>query len=425
MSWNQLRGTEFFRLWAGETVSLTGAQVTAFALPLVAVITLEATPWQVGLVAAAGSLSSLVFGLFVGVIADRYERLRLMQIANMARMLSIGMLPILYTMDRLTLPVLVAVAFVVGAFSLLFDSAMAGYIPRLIPRSGLTKANSWMQGSLAVGDVAGPGLAGLLVQALGAPYALAVDAVSYLASSAALSKLPKAPPQTGGREAERPLAAVRSGLRMVLRDPVQRPLVLAAAHHNVFNAMFFAVFALYVVRTLHLPVGILGLLSMLIGLGGLLSVSTSERLARRFGYGRTIAISYGAPGLSALAVPLAEGTSRWAIVCLVGFSLFTWTYAAVTNVVLSETVKQVLVPDRFLGRVTSVIRFVSWGIDPIGAVMGGALASSVVGLRGTLLLAAVGLLTSAIWPMSDSVQAVKDIDHGTINEEAECKQSIA
>ncbi|WP_442804350.1 MFS transporter, partial [Streptomyces luteogriseus] len=194
------KGTGFLRLWTGESVSLAGTEITFMAMGIIAVTTLAATPWQMGVLEAAESAAVLLLGLSAGVWADRYERRRIMLMANLARSVLVLSVPALFWLDLLSMPVLYLVVFLVGALSLLFDSAMSAYLPRLLPRSQLERANSWMEGSASVGMVAGPGLAGILVQIMSAPVALVVDSVSYLVSYTTLSRLPKAPPSSDPAE---------------------------------------------------------------------------------------------------------------------------------------------------------------------------------------------------------------------------------
>ncbi|MFF4245051.1 MFS transporter [Streptomyces sp. NPDC001822] len=408
------RGTGFLRLWSGETVSLAGTEVTFMAIGIAAATTLAATPWQMGVLEAAESAAVLLLGLSAGVWADRYERRRIMLVANLARCVLILSVPLLYWLDALSMPVLYAVVFLVGALTLLFDSAMSAYLPRLLPRSRLERANSWMEASTSVGSVAGPGLAGMLIQVMSAPVALLVDSVSYLVSYLTLARLPKAPPSADPdapdsepRESHR--RAVLKGLRLLRVDRIQRPMILAAAHFNIFHTMFFAVHTLFVLRVLGFSPGLLGATSMAGGVAGLLGASFTPALTRLLGQGRTLIIVYAAPGVSALLVPLADHAGHRAVaIALVSASTFTWTFAVVVNLVISETVKQALVPDHLLGRVTATTRFVSWGVQPVGALVGGWLGGRL-GLFEVMLISAAGLFTSALWPLLSPVRGLVSV----------------
>ncbi|MFC9590103.1 MFS transporter [Streptomyces sp. NPDC056944] len=434
------RGTGFLRLWTGETLSLAGTEITFMAIGITAVTTLSATPWQMGVLEAAESAAVLLLGLSAGVWADRYERRALMIVSNVARGLLLFAIPLLFWLDALTMPVLYGVVFLVGAFTLLFDSAMSAYLPRLLPRRQLERANSWMEASTSVGTVAGPGLAGLLIQVMSAPVALVVDTFSYLISCFTLAGLPKAPPSADPADdehadgakgeageadgAETPekdgtgtpekkethRKAVLKGLRVLRDDHIQRPMILAATHFNIFHAMFFAVHTLFVLRVLDFSPGLLGATSMAGGVAGLLGASSTPFLTRLLGQGRALVVAYAAPGASAVLVPLAaQWDNRPLAILLVSASTFTWTFAVVVNLVISETVKQSLVPDHLLGRVTATTRFVSWGCQPIGALLGGWLGGRY-GLAEVMYVSAAGLLTSALWPLLSPVRALRGTD---------------
>ncbi|MGW5215288.1 MFS transporter [Streptomyces sp. NPDC004051] len=441
------KGTGFLRLWTGESVSLAGTEITFMAMSIIAVTTLAATPWQMGVLEAAESAAVLLLGLSAGVWADRYERRRIMLVANLARSALVLAIPVLFWLDLLSMTVLYAVVFLVGALSLLFDSAMSAYLPRLLPRSQLERANSWMEGSASVGMVAGPGLAGILVQIVSAPIALIVDSVSYLVSYAALSRLPKAPPSADPAEdaddadgkpvppvREEPVqpvqqepdgpaagltpvtppvgppkethrAEVLKGLRVLRHDPIQRPMTLAAAHFNIFHSMFFAVNVLFLLKVLDFSPGLLGITSMAGGAAGLVGASCTPFLTRRLGQGPALIAVYAVPGLAAVLVPLAAGADRALAIVLVSVSTFGYTFAVVVNLVISDTVKQTLVPDHLLGRVTASTRFISWGVQPIGALLGGWLGGWL-GLVEVMVLASVGLVASALWPLLSPVRTL-------------------
>jgi len=406
---SSLAGTGFHRIWAGESISLVGAQVTFFALPLVAVLSLHADAFDMGLLNACGSLAVLLLGPSIGVWADRWDRHRTMIAANIARSLLLAAIPIAYATDALDLSMLLVVAFGVGALSLLFDSTMSSYVPALVGPDRLVPANSWLQSSASVADTAGPGLAGLLVQALGAPVAIAADAVSYLASTVALVLSPRTVKDTAHQDDEGHWQAVRHGMRTVLRDKVQRPLVLAAAHFNFFTAVFFTLYVLFLVRSLGFSPLLIGLLNVAGGVAGLAGAAVSARLAVRFGYGPVLTVAYAVPGAAALLVPAAGRTNMVAGAVLVALSSAVWSGSVVVNLILSESVKQALVPHEYLGRATSIIRFVSFGVEPVGALLASAFVAAGLGLGGTLLLASIGVGTSALWPLAGGVHRLRRV----------------
>lgn len=404
-----LSGTGFFRIWAGESISLAGSQVTAFALPLVAVITLKANAVEMGLLMASESLAALLLAPALGAWADWSERRLTMIIANLGRLALLALIPACYFLGILDLPVLLLAAFGVGALSLLFESAMSSYVPPLVGQERLIPANSWMQGSGSVAETAGPGLAGLLVQFLGAPLAIAVDALSYLASTVALLASPVHRIHTGDDERESIRAAIRHGMRAIFANPVQRSMVMAAAHFNFFTSMFFALYMLFLVRTLHFSPLLIGLLNIAGGAAGLIAAAISSRLANRFGHGPVITMVYGLPGAAALLVPLASMAGSVGGAVLVGVSSGFWAGSVAVNLILSETVKQAMIAPELLGRATATFRFATLGVEPFGAMAGAGLASAPLGMTGTLVLASAGIGSSAIWLVLSRVGLLRDL----------------
>ncbi|MCK8435681.1 MFS transporter [Streptomyces sp. D2-8] len=294
-----------------------------------------------------------------------------------------------------------------------------------------------MEGSASVGMVAGPGLAGILVQIMSAPVALVVDSVSYLVSYTTLSRLPKAPPSADpveesdapegkpgpaaepgcARPKETHREQVLAGLRVLRHDRLQRPMTLAAAHFNIFHSMFFAVNVLFLLKNLDFSPGLLGATSMAGGIAGLVGASCTPLLTRTLGQGRALILVYAVPGLAAVLVPLAAGTGRVVAVTLVTVSTFVYTCAVVVNLVISDTVKQTLVPDHLLGRVTASTRFISWGVQPIGALLGGWLGTWL-GLVEVMVLASAGLVASALWPLFSPVRSLIRLPDDEENEAA-------
>ncbi|WP_381800560.1 MFS transporter [Streptomyces niveus] len=408
-----LASTGFFRLWAAESISLTGAQITTFALPLVAAINLDATPWEMSLLVAAAGMSSLTLGLSVGVWADKYERTSLMHIANLARLAVLLTVPVLYWADALSIWVLALVTYLISALTLLFDSAITPYVPRLVGRDKVGPANSWLEASEAVGDVGGPGLAGVLVQTFGAPVAVLIDACTYVVSSLALLRLPKAHPRDNeaheGPE-ERHLAAIMSGLRLLRRDPYQWPIAVTSVFFNFFCSMFVAIYMLYALRVVGLSPALLGTMTMLGGVAGLTAAVVCQRLTARFGVGPTVIIGYALPGITGIPVGFVHHFDRPLTLVLIGISQFSWVFGIVVMHICVNTMRQIMVPEHLQGRIISSARFMGWGVEPLGALAGGALATSALGLPGTIVVSTVGLLLAAVWPLFSPVRRLRTVE---------------
>lgn len=263
----ELRKVGFHRLWAGETVSVFGSHFTIFAVPLIAVTLLEATPLEMGMLNAANSAAVLVFGLSAGVLADRYRKRPVMVAGNLLRAMALLIGPVLYFAGLLNIWALMGVMFVVGVGGILTDSAYSAFVYELVPRKHLNSANAWTQGSSSASDAGGPALAGVLVQWLSGPIVLIIDALSYVVTSLFLMTLPPGRAPEPRTESRSHWSEVRAGLVSLWRQRVLRLSTVAAAHSNLFHSMFFAVFMIFVVRHLGIAEGFIGLV---MSIGGFL-----------------------------------------------------------------------------------------------------------------------------------------------------------
>src|SRR6185503_19026266 len=183
------RSPDFAKLWSGYTIAVIGSQITVLALPLTAILLLGASATETGLLVAARMAPALGLGLVIGAWVDRLPRRPIMIVSDIGSAIVIGSVPAAAALGVLGLPQLYAVAFVAGVFALATESARTALVPTLVGRDQLVAANSRLQGSSAVAQVAGPSLAGLLVQALTAPTAMLFDALTFLASAALLARV--------------------------------------------------------------------------------------------------------------------------------------------------------------------------------------------------------------------------------------------
>src|SRR4051812_16884853 len=272
---------DFRRLWIGETVSHFGTAISQLALPLVAILTLHASTFQVGLLTAVEMSAFLVVGLPAGAWVDRM-RFRVVLIVNdVVRALALASIPLAAALDGLTIGQLYAVGMVTSVSTVFFDVAYQSYLPELVSRDELVDGNAKLQASESVSQVAGPAVGGLVVQALTAPYAVAVDAVSFLWSAgwigAIRTRAAKRPPAEGrhlGRE-------IAEGLAFVVRHPILRAIAVCTATWNFFAAIGMAVFYVLLARTLHLSPGVIGAIDAVSAVGGLLGSLVAARFAAR------------------------------------------------------------------------------------------------------------------------------------------------
>jgi MFS family permease len=401
------RHADFLKLWAGQTVSVFGDQVGLLALPFLAVLTLQANAAQMGILGAAERAPFLLVGLLAGVWVDRLRRRPILIAADAGRALLFGSIPLAALLGWLTMPYLYLVAFLVGVLTVFFDVAYQSYLPVLVSREQLVEGNSKLEISNSVSMIAGPGLAGALVQLITAPLAILVDAVSFVVSVASLSLI-RAPEPAPAARAERGSirGEIGEGLQVVLGNRLLRAIAGCTGTSNLFGNVTFAVYVLYATRELGLSPAAIGLIFAALGPGSLLGALLAGGLARRFGLGATIVGSIAFGGAMGLLVPLTGWLPRLAAPLLV-VAWFCWGFAGPVYNINQVSLRQAITPDRLLGRMNATMRFLVWGTMPIGALLGGFLGVTI-GLRPTLVVGAVGSLLAFLWVFFSPVRALRE-----------------
>jgi MFS family permease len=399
------RQREFLKFWAGAAISGVGSEVTGLAVPLIAALTLEATPWQMGLLSAAGGAPILLVGLFAGVWVDRMRRRPVMIAMDLGRAALLLIVPLAAMTGVLRIEILYAVLLMTGALTVLFDVANMSLLPSLVTPDRIVEGNSKLQSTSAAAQVAGPSVGGVLVSLMTAPFALMVDALSFLISAAfiARTRVAEAVPKGGDGRAGI-VGEITEGVRVVIDDRVLRALAGASATTILFGRMFMAVYVLYMTRVLGLSAVGVGLIFATGGVGSLAGSVVAERLARRFGPGPTMIGAQAAFGLAGMLVPLAVLVPSWALPMIVASEFASWM-AILVYWVNAISVRQAITPDRVLGRVNATMRFLAGGANPIGAVIGGALGG-MIGVPLTLVVASFGMLLGFLWPLLSPVRGL-------------------
>ena len=390
----------FRALWVGQSISQLGSQVSLLAIPLLAVVTLDATPLEMGLLAALETAPFLLFSLPAGVLADARDRRRLLVLTDLGRAAALLVIPAAFVVGAASLPLLGVVAFVVGALSVTFEVAAQSYVPELLPEERLIEGNQRLELSTSAATVLGPGLAGVLVATIGGAFAIVLDALSYLASAAALLLTPPAPRRSDVARGTQAVARPRrvghgltQGFAVVLRDPFLRDLASSTATFNLASAMIAAVFVLYATAVLGIDPGTFGVLYGLANVGFLLGAAVVGYAARRWGVGRTLFSAAALGAVATVLLPLAAGPLAIAFLFL---GRFAGALAVPLYNVNARTVCQRRVPGELLGRVNASFRFLDWGPLPVGALLGGMLAT-VLGIREALFVAAcLGVASLAV-----------------------------
>jgi MFS family permease len=395
---------QFRRFWLGQSISLLGDQVSLIALPLVAVLTLDASAAQMGYLVAAELAPNLLFSLHAGAWADRQERKRHVMIAtDVGRALLIGSVPVAYAFDALTFPHMLVVAFLMGTLSVLFHVSYNPVFVKLIPRERFVEGGSIMHGSRALSYVAGPSIGGALVQAISAPATLVVDACSYIVSALFLRsvKVEEPEPEPAGK------GHVVAGVRWVLGNPIVRAALGATATINFFNFVFFALFILYATRSLDVAPGTLGLVLGAGAAGGVLGAVVTNRVARRIGIGPAFAVGCVVFPAPLLLVPLAEGP-RWVILGCLFLAEFGSGLGVMMLDITAGAIFAAVIPDRLRSRISGAYMVVNYGVRPLGALTGGALGSWI-GLRPTLWIATAGALAGFLWLLPSPILGLREL----------------
>jgi len=351
-----------------------------------------------------------VVTLLAGVYVDRRRRRPVLIQANVGRALLIALVPLAAFLELLRMELLYAVAFLVGVMAVFFDVAYPSYVPSLVGRTRLTRANSRLEASRAAADVGGPGVGGLLVQLATAPIALLVDAVSFLFSAVALSRIrsDERQPRAGADHQPRAWAAIREGLRFTTADRYLRPIAGEAATFNLFAQTLLTVFLLYAVREIGLSPGGVGIIMSTGAAGAFAGAAAAALPERRFGLGPTIAISILAGSTVPLALPFISGTPQLATT-LFALVFFVWGLTLAVYNVHAVSLRHATTPERLLGRMNASYRFFTYGAVPLGALLGGFLGDAI-GLRPTLFVGAAGLLLSLLWIASSPVPRLRSLD---------------
>jgi MFS family permease len=393
----------FWRFWAAATVSGAGTAVTALALPLVALTVLDATAFEVALLAAAGQVSWLLLSLPAGVVAQRVPLRRLQVALDVVRFAALGSLPLTWWLGTLTYPHLLFAALVTGAATVLFDIGNSTFLPAVVPARQLAARNSVMSGTHAVTDTGGPSLGGVLIGATGPVGALVVDAASYLASAVLLRTLPESRPAP--RTGESAHRLMREGWRYVTGHPVMRPCMIWATAANFLNAALLALTPLYLVRQAGLDSVQLGLVLAMDGVGALAGAAVAVRVTTRLGTARGIIAADLAGGALLLLAPLttSAGDAYWFALANAGFA-----FGTVIGSITTRTYRQTQSPPELLSRVMATVRFVSWGALPLGALTAGLLAT-YTGAHTALWAVCAAALLPPLYLFSTGVGRHRDL----------------
>jgi Na+/melibiose symporter-like transporter len=402
---------DFRKLWAAQAVSGFGARITREGLPMMAVMVLAASPGQLGVLAALSTAPALVVGLAAGGFVDRTRRRGVLIAADLVRAAVLLTLPVAAVLGVLNIWFVYGAAALVAGASVLFDIADHAYLPGLIQRDQLTDGNARLSATESVAEIAGPALAGLLFQWLTAPFAVAVNAVTYAISAVFLGAIRKpepdpdrSAPQANWRQ------DVSAGFRIAWLEPHVRPLLLMSAASALFGAFFSALYVVFALRVLHLTPALLGFTIAAGGVGALAGAMLAQPIARRVGVGPAIALTLAGSAVSALLIPLAPANPVFGTAFLVAAQLLGDALAT-ASLILAASLRQSILPQAALGRVGGAFHAAGGGMAALGALAGGALGGAF-GPREALLAAVSGLILVPLIGLFSPLRHVREMPAG-------------
>lgn len=388
-----LRHRDLRLFWAARAISVAGDRISLLALPTVAILILGASSAEVGLLNAIGTLAWPALALFAGVWVDRIRRRRILVTTDLGRAVLVGSIPVAFALGHLTFPQLLVVAGLVGGMTVFFDLAATAHVPSLVPRIDWADANAKLEVAQQAVATGAPGLAGLLITLLSAPFAIAFDAVSFLASGLLISATHPGAPQLP-IERRRSLAAeAAEGVRFLLRDPALVRITIGAAVSNVGLMMGLALQLIFLYRVMHLSPAVVGVCFALGSLASLMGAVYNRRIMNRLGIYRTLVLSTFIEGTAYILIP--AGTVLPVIPLLIGALILSGFFNTTWNVSVT-TFRQTRIAPQLMGRVGAAGRVIGYGALPVGSLLGGLLGQAFSARLGERIGLAISLVIAAL-----------------------------
>lgn len=383
------RHRDFMKLWSAQAISVFGSQLASLAYPLTAILVLQVTTFQIGLLQAAGGASGFIVGLFAGVIVDRLERKPLLIATDLGRAALAFSIPIAAIFGFLSIGQLYVVYFLSGALTIIANVSEMAFLPSILEKEKLVEGNSKFGTTESAGLIVGPGLSGALLQILTAPMGILIDAFSFLASAVFVAQI-RAPEAIIEKQETSIWSQIGEGLRFVYGHPILRPLAESIALYFLFRQIVLALFTLYAIRVLNLDPFWLGVIFSGLGFGFLAGALLVKRITNRFGIGLTMLGANFINIFAMVLVPIAGGSTFFVITLLV-ISHFLHAFGVQINGINLMSLRQSVTPNHLQGRMNASFRFVNVGMMMFGSLIAGALGEWI-GLRETLVIGAFGML---------------------------------
>ena len=391
--WGALRHRDFRLFWSARAISVAGDRISLLALPTVAILLLGASSAEVGLLNAIGTLAWPALALFAGVWVDRMRRRRILVVTDLGRAVLVGSIPVAFALGHLTFPQLLVVAGLMGGMTVFFDLAATAHVPSLVPRTDWADANAKLEVAQQAVATGAPGLAGLLITLLSAPFAIAFDAVSFLASGLLISATHPGAPQLPVERRRSLAAEAAEGVRFLLRDPALVRIVIGAAVSNVGLMMGLALQLIFLYRVMHLSAAVVGACFAIGSLASLVGAVYNRRIMNRLGIYRTLVLSTFIEGTAYILIP--AGTVLPVIPLLLGTLILSGFFNTTWNVSVT-TFRQTRIAPQLMGRVGAAGRVIGYGALPVGSLLGGFLGQTLSARLGERTGLAIALVIAAL-----------------------------
>jgi MFS family permease len=399
---------DFRQVLAAFAVSSLGTKIAREAVPLTAVLVLQAGPGAMSLIGVAATLPTLLLGLFAGVFADRHRRRPLMIAADLLRFIALGSVPIAAWLGVLTVVQLLVVVMLVAALSLLFNAADTAFLPSLVERDRLVRANATRESIDATTEIIGPPIGGILVQTVSAPLTLLLDALSYLASALLLLRVRQvelsAPSDSVRRSV---LHEIAEGLRVLWQHPILRPLLFARAIRTLCGGMLGPFYVLYVIKHLGVSPAVMGMVIACGGVAAFAGAAVVPWLNDRLPVGAGLIGAFAIKAVGLAMLPLAGVLPTWTLPLLVLQQVLqdsVTSYFAVNE----RSLRQKLIPSHQLGRVAATVAVVNDGPVPLGALIAGLLVQ-IVSVDAVLWIAVAGYAFSPVVAFLSPVRKLRSV----------------
>jgi len=386
---------DFLKFWAGDTVTQFTGQITDLALPTVAILTIQVTAFQLGVINALGFIAFPTLGLLVGVWMDRRRRRRVMIAVNLIEVATLATVPAAYLLGILRLYQLYAVSLVMGTCTLFFDVAYQSYLPSLVDKDDVVEGNQKLQVSASAAQVIGPSVASVMMQLIGAALSITADAFGTLiaALTLILIRKPESKPQNNTPDGERHFfAEMKEGIEAIARNAFLWTQAGCTGTYNLGSNIFSVALLLYAYRILGISKGVIGIIFSIGAVGFLVGALISSSLTERLGLGRTIALA-SACGFGLLLAPVARGSLA---VLVMGAAFFIAGLGTPIYNINQVSLRQVITPNRLQGRMNATMRTIVWGTIPIGSLLGGILSTGL-GILPTLIVGGLVAGGSFLW----------------------------